>query len=93
MTAPQSIRELFDQLGLQEVPSADGTLTLQMPVDERVVNTSGGLQGGLIATMADDDTTSWWLDASGHWTRHLGEVDVQDALISRKRRARDPRRS
>lgn len=53
MTAPQSIRELFDQLGLQEAPSADGTLTLQMPVDERVVNTSGGLQGGLIATMAD----------------------------------------
>lgn len=53
MTAPQSIRELFDQLGLHEVPSADGTLTLEMPVDERVVNTSGGLQGGLIATMAD----------------------------------------
>lgn len=53
MTAPQSIRELFDQLGLQEVPSADDTLTMEMPVDERVVNTAGGLQGGLIATMAD----------------------------------------
>lgn len=53
MTAPQSIRELFDQLGLQEVPSAEGTLAMEMPVDERVVNTAGGLQGGLIATMAD----------------------------------------
>ncbi|HTM86054.1 MAG TPA: PaaI family thioesterase [Mycobacterium sp.] len=53
MTAPQSIRELFAQLGLQEVPSAEGTLAMEMPVDERVVNTAGGLQGGLIATMAD----------------------------------------
>jgi uncharacterized protein (TIGR00369 family) len=26
---------------------------MEMPVDERVVNTAGGLQGGLIATMAD----------------------------------------
>src|ERR1700726_351353 len=53
MTAPKSLRELFDQLGLQEVPSADGTVTMEMRVDERVVNTAGGLQGGLIATMAD----------------------------------------
>lgn len=49
--------------------------------------------GELIATMADDATTSWWLDSSGRWTRHPGDVDVQDELISRKRRARDPRRS
>ncbi len=53
MTAPRSVRELFDQLGLREVPSGDGSLILEMPVDERVVNTAGGLQGGLIATMAD----------------------------------------
>jgi uncharacterized protein (TIGR00369 family) len=53
MTAPRSVRELFEQLGLQEVPSADGCLVMEMPVDERVVNTAGGLQGGLIATMAD----------------------------------------
>jgi uncharacterized protein (TIGR00369 family) len=26
---------------------------MEMPVDERTVNTAGGLQGGLIATMAD----------------------------------------
>jgi len=25
MTAPKSLRELFEQLGLQEVPSTDGT--------------------------------------------------------------------
>jgi uncharacterized protein (TIGR00369 family) len=57
MTAPQSLRELFDQLGLHEVPPSEGTdgdvLTMAMPVDERVTNTAGGLQGGLIATMAD----------------------------------------
>jgi uncharacterized protein (TIGR00369 family) len=53
MTAPKSLRELFDHLGLQEVPSTDGTVTMEMPVDERTVNTAGGLQGGLIATMAD----------------------------------------
>lgn len=33
--------------------SSDGSLVMEMPVDERVVNTAGGLQGGLIATMAD----------------------------------------
>ena len=53
MTAPKSLRELFDQLGLTEVPGAEGTVVMEMPVDERTVNTAGGLQGGLIATMAD----------------------------------------
>ena len=53
MTAPRSLRELFDQIGLHEVPSDDGSVVMEMPVDERVVNTAGGLQGGLIATMAD----------------------------------------
>jgi uncharacterized protein (TIGR00369 family) len=53
MTAPRSLRELLDQVGLREVPSPDGSLVMEMPVDERVVNTAGGLQGGLIATMAD----------------------------------------
>ena len=53
VTAPRSLRELFDQIGLQEVPSTDGTVVMEMPVDERVTNTAGGLQGGLIATMAD----------------------------------------
>jgi uncharacterized protein (TIGR00369 family) len=55
MTAPKSLRELFDHIGLTEVPSAsgDGSLTMELPVSEQTVNTSGGLQGGLIATMAD----------------------------------------
>lgn len=53
MTAPRSLRELFEQLGLQEMPSEDGTFVMEMPVDERTTNTAGGLQGGLIATMAD----------------------------------------
>ena len=53
MTAPKSLRELFDQIGLREAPSTDGTVVMEMPVDERVTNTAGGLQGGLIATMAD----------------------------------------
>ena len=53
VTAPKSLRELFDQIGLLEVPSTDDTVVMEMPVDERVMNTAGGLQGGLIATMAD----------------------------------------
>jgi uncharacterized protein (TIGR00369 family) len=53
MTAPRSLRELFDQIGLREVESGDDSVTMEMPVDERVVNVAGGLQGGLIATMAD----------------------------------------
>jgi uncharacterized protein (TIGR00369 family) len=53
MTAPRSLRELFEQLGLHEVESDDGTFVMEMPVDERTSNTAGGLQGGLIATMAD----------------------------------------
>ena len=33
--------------------STDDTVVMEMPVDERTTNTAGGLQGGLIATMAD----------------------------------------
>ncbi len=53
LTAPRSLRELFEQLGLHEVESEEGTFVMEMPVDERTTNTAGGLQGGLIATMAD----------------------------------------
>jgi uncharacterized protein (TIGR00369 family) len=53
VTAPSSLRELFDHIGLKEVESADSSLVMEMPVNEQVTNTSGGLQGGLIATMAD----------------------------------------
>lgn len=40
MTAPPSIRELFAQLGVQDLPSAAG---------------GHGLQGGLIATIEPPD--------------------------------------
>jgi uncharacterized protein (TIGR00369 family) len=53
VTAPSSLRELFDHIGLREVESSNGSLVMEMPVNEQVTNTSGGLQGGLIATMAD----------------------------------------
>lgn len=53
MTAPRSLLELFDQLGLRVVESTEDTVVMEMPVDERTTNTAGGLQGGLIATMAD----------------------------------------
>ncbi|WP_319428575.1 PaaI family thioesterase [Mycobacterium sp. RTGN5] len=53
MTAPRSLRELFDQLGLHTIESDDGSFVMEMPVDERTTNSAGGLQGGLIATMAD----------------------------------------
>lgn len=53
VTAPRSLRELFDQLGLAEVPSTDDSVIMEMAVDERTTNTAGGLQGGLVATMAD----------------------------------------
>jgi uncharacterized protein (TIGR00369 family) len=53
MTAPKSLRELFEHIGLTEVDSPDDSLIMELPVSEQTVNTSGGLQGGLIATMAD----------------------------------------
>ena len=41
----------------------------------------------------DDGTSSWWLSADGHWTRHSRDeagnplTDVQESLV-RERRAR-----
>jgi len=48
-----TLKELFDHLGLTEVDGAEGTLAMELPVTQAVVNTNGGLQGGLIATIAD----------------------------------------
>jgi uncharacterized protein (TIGR00369 family) len=50
MAAP-SLGELFAQIGLREV--ADDEYAMELPVSPQVVNTSGALQGGLIATLAD----------------------------------------
>jgi acyl-coenzyme A thioesterase PaaI-like protein len=46
LTAPRSLRELFEQLGLREVESDDGTFVMEMPVDERTTNTAGGCRAG-----------------------------------------------
>ena len=46
MTAPRSLRELFEQLGLREVKSDDGTFVMEMPVDERTTNTAGVCRAG-----------------------------------------------
>jgi uncharacterized protein (TIGR00369 family) len=50
-TAP-TLGELFDQIGLREADHT-GEYAMELPVSPRVVNTSGAIQGGLIATLAD----------------------------------------
>jgi uncharacterized protein (TIGR00369 family) len=54
MAAP-SLGELFAQIGLRDAANAQSTMdyTMELPVSPQVVNTSGALQGGLIATLAD----------------------------------------
>lgn len=51
VTAP-TLGELFDQIGLREAAAYD-EYTMELPVSPQVVNTSGAVQGGLIATLAD----------------------------------------
>jgi len=51
-SAAPSLSELFGQIGMR--PSTrDGEFAMTMPVSPQVVNTSGALQGGLIATLVD----------------------------------------
>ncbi|MGA7055195.1 MAG: hotdog fold thioesterase [Mycobacterium sp.] len=50
-TAP-SLAELFAQIGMRP-GTRDGEFAMTMPVSPAVVNTSGALQGGLIATLVD----------------------------------------
>ena len=49
----QTIHELFDHIGYRTSRTADGDLTVELPVAPHVVNTNGGLQGGLLATLVD----------------------------------------
>jgi uncharacterized protein (TIGR00369 family) len=50
--APPTLGELFNQIGMR--PGArNGEFAMTMPVSPQVVNTSGALQGGLIATLVD----------------------------------------
>ncbi|MGX1809202.1 PaaI family thioesterase [Nocardia sp. NPDC055321] len=48
-----AIGELFEHIGFHRETDASGAVTWELPVTPRVVNTSGGLQGGLLATLAD----------------------------------------
>lgn len=49
----QSIHELFAHIGFRDYRNADGDLVVELPVAPHVVNTNGGLQGGLLATLVD----------------------------------------
>jgi uncharacterized protein (TIGR00369 family) len=50
--APPTLSELFNQIGMR--PGVrNGEFAMTMPVSPQVVNTSGALQGGLIATLVD----------------------------------------
>lgn len=51
VTAP-TLGELFDQIGLRDSAADDG-YAMELPVSPQVVNTSGAVQGGLLATLAD----------------------------------------
>lgn len=51
VTAP-TLGELFAQIGLREADH-DDEYTMELPVSPQVVNTSGAVQGGLLATLAD----------------------------------------
>src|SRR6201986_1354750 len=49
---PPTLAELFDHIGMR--PGArNGEFAMTIPVSPQVVNTSGALQGGLIATLID----------------------------------------
>lgn len=48
-----TLAELFAQIGLRPTTTPGGEFAMTMPVSPQVVNTSGALQGGLIATLAD----------------------------------------
>lgn len=52
-SATPSLGELFAQLRLRETPARGNEFEMTMPVNSQVINTSGALQGGLIATLAD----------------------------------------
>lgn len=51
-TGTPSLAELFAQIGMR-AGSHNGEFAMTMPVSPNVVNSSGALQGGLIATLVD----------------------------------------
>lgn len=42
-------------LGIEILEVREGSTTLQMPVDDRFLNRSGGVQGGILASLADSN--------------------------------------
>jgi len=44
---------LIQELALRDVPDDEGDLTIELDLNNRLTNPRGGLQGGLMATMAD----------------------------------------
>ncbi|NKY57841.1 PaaI family thioesterase [Nocardia flavorosea] len=53
MTSTQAIGDLLDHIGFRKEPDESGAMTWELPVAPHVVNNSGGLQGGLVATLVD----------------------------------------
>lgn len=49
----QTIHELFDHIGYRTTHTPGGDIAVELPVAPHVVNTNGGLQGGLLATLVD----------------------------------------
>jgi uncharacterized protein (TIGR00369 family) len=49
----RSIHDLFTDIGFRAYRNDDGDLVVELPVAPHVVNTNGGLQGGLLATLVD----------------------------------------
>ncbi|MCG7608807.1 MULTISPECIES: PaaI family thioesterase [Mycobacterium] len=48
-----NIFELFELIGYRDAPGSDDEAVVELPVAPQVVNTNGGLQGGLLATLVD----------------------------------------
>jgi uncharacterized protein (TIGR00369 family) len=52
-SAEPTLAELFAQIGMRPATAHGDEFAMTMPVSPQVVNTSGALQGGLIATLVD----------------------------------------
>lgn len=60
-SSPPSLSELFAQIGMRP-GTREGEFAMTMPVSPAVVNTSGALQGGLVATLVDVAAGQFGLD-------------------------------
>lgn len=53
MNTATDIFELFSQIGFRETDGSDQEVVVELPTAPHVMNTNGGLQGGLLATLVD----------------------------------------